>query len=108
MSYYKYFIDRIYFVNSDCCFSLLSFKVDIHLLALLGAHHFLHVSEIRVKQSRLSFVFKGLNTSGRGKHLGVFSSKRNVVTVAHAMKVNGKLEVYLHSLTSALERERDE
>ena len=39
-----------------------------HLLALLGSHHILHVSRIKVKYSSLRFVCKGLN-KGRTAHI---------------------------------------
>jgi len=42
------------FCNSPCAVSLLNAELNpmYHLLALLGAHHILHVSRIRVKLAR--------------------------------------------------------
>ena len=53
---YKNYVIKKY--NFSCCFNLLNAELNLicHLLALLGNHHILHVSEISVIWVRNLFL----------------------------------------------------
>ena len=51
-----------------------------HLLALLGAHHILHVSRVRVKAGAMAFVFHGKKLEKTGSWLRLITLHINTVT----------------------------
>jgi len=81
-------------LQTDLCYSYVTVILNpinaelnpiCHLLALLGAHHILHVSKIRVKTSFCNIIFKI-------KQITSFTECKSGTTQTLPFGVNAKLE----------------
>ena len=66
---YKY----LYFINTSLTLLNAELNPIRHLLALVGAHHFVHINRVRVKYLLLTAVFKHIRQYARRRLLHLIS-----------------------------------